>query len=65
MKEEDRAYYRDRAAREMELAREAHHPNAARAHALLARYYAEVVEKGFAPPFRGPHRRLSLFAKSR
>src|SRR5579885_3383699 len=65
MKEEDRIYYRHRAAREMELARAANHPNAVRAHALLARYYAEMIEKGLVPPFPATRRRLSLFARSR
>jgi hypothetical protein len=64
MKDEDLAYYRQRAARERKLAREAHHPNAARAHTQLAGYYAEMVEKEVARPFRAPPPRLSLFSRT-
>src|SRR5579875_2856629 len=59
MKDEDLAYYRQRAERETELAREARHPNAERAHAMLAGYYADMVEKDVVRPFRQAHRRLN------
>ena len=64
MQDEDLLYYRQRAQREMALASEARHPNAVRAHSLLARYYADMVEKGVAGPFREPRPRLNLFARS-
>ena len=65
MKDEDRVYYHRRAQREMELAREARHPNAVRAHAQLASYYADLVENENARSFREERPRLNLFARSR
>ena len=65
MKDEDLAYYRQRAARERELAREARHPNAARAHNLLAGYYADLVGDDAAQPFGGTRAGLKLFTGSR
>ncbi|HEX4737724.1 MAG TPA: hypothetical protein VH331_09190 [Allosphingosinicella sp.] len=65
MKTEDLAYYRQRAERERELAREARHPNAARAHTLLADYYVEMVEEGVARASRALRPRLNLFSRTR
>lgn len=65
MKEEDLVYYRERAARERELAREARHPNAVRAHTLLAGYYADIVGDEVVHPFGESRGRLNLFARSR
>jgi hypothetical protein len=54
MSYEDVLYYRQRAEREMEMARSASHPNAARAHSLLAGYYLDMVgndaRRSFGPP---------------
>jgi len=65
MNDEDLTYYRQRVARETELAREARHPNAVRAHTLLAGYYAEMVRDEVVRPFPERRPRLSLFARSR
>ena len=54
MSYEDVLYYRQRAERELEMARRANHPNAARAHSLLAGYYLDLVgndvRRAFSPP---------------
>jgi hypothetical protein len=50
MNEEDFLYYQRRAEREIELAREARHSGAARAHALLAGYYLDMIYNGAARP---------------
>jgi hypothetical protein len=65
MKEEDRFYYRQRAEQELALAREARHPNAARAHSLLARYCRDIADNQALRPVREPRPRLRLFAGSR
>src|SRR5689334_19497171 len=65
MRDDDLTYYRQRAEREKELARQAHHPNAVRAHTMLAGYYAEMVEKGVVRPFRASRQRLNLFSRTR
>ena len=43
MSEEERSYFRDRAEMEIEAARAAGHPDAARAHFLLAGYYLDLT----------------------
>lgn len=65
MKEDDLAYYRRRVERERELAGEARHPNAVRAHARLAGYYAEMLKETAAEPSPERHQRLSAFSRSR
>jgi hypothetical protein len=60
MSTEDLLYYRRRAEREAEMAQRAMHPNAARAHALLAEHYRHIVESGGLRPFRAPFGRAGL-----
>jgi hypothetical protein len=43
MREEDFRYYQQRAEREIALSREARNASAARAHALLAGYYLDLI----------------------
>jgi hypothetical protein len=43
MKEEDRAYFEQRAEAEIELAQKADHPDVVRAHYELAGYYLDRV----------------------
>jgi hypothetical protein len=51
MSEEDLLYYQSRAEREIELARQARHSGAARAHSLLAGYYLDLIYNGGARSF--------------
>jgi hypothetical protein len=44
MSPDERDYFRDRAAEEMTLAREARHPDAVRSHSMLAAYYLDLVQ---------------------
>jgi hypothetical protein len=43
MSEDERSYYRSRAEEELWAARSADHPDAARAHYLLAGYYLDLA----------------------
>ena len=52
MSEKDFLYYQQRAEREIELSREARNSSAARAHALLAGYYLDLIYNGPGPGFR-------------
>ena len=49
MREEDFLYYQQRAEREIEASREARDASAARAHALLAGYYLDLIYNGAGP----------------
>ena len=62
MSDEDLIYYRQRAAREMEMARRASHPNAVRAHELLAAHYRDIVESDAQRTFSPPRARLRAVA---
>jgi len=62
MSHEDVLYYRQRAEREIEMARHASHPNAARAHSLLAGYYLDMVGNDARRPFDPPSGHLMSVA---
>ena len=64
MTDDDRTYYQERAEREMELARQARHPEAARAHSVLAGHYLDMVHNGVVRPFRAPRSGLRLLVGS-
>ncbi|MBV8685303.1 MAG: hypothetical protein JOZ90_14760 [Alphaproteobacteria bacterium] len=50
---EDRRYFQERAEQELRRAELADHPDAARAHSLLAGYYLDLVHScAEAPPAR-------------
>ena len=51
---EDILYYRQRAEREAEMAQRASHPNAVRAHSLLAGYYRDMLDNGTLLAFSAP-----------
>ena len=51
---EDILYYRQRAEREAEMAERARHPNAARAHSVLAGYYRDILDSGTLLAFSAP-----------
>jgi hypothetical protein len=57
MSEDDLLYYRQRAEREIEASREARNASAARAHALLAGYYLDLVYNGGVGSLRERARR--------
>lgn len=60
MSHEDLVYYRQRAEREAEMAERARHPNAVRAHALLAGHYRDMVDRGGAALPAASDRRLKV-----
>ncbi|MDB5670704.1 MAG: hypothetical protein JWO25_1663 [Alphaproteobacteria bacterium] len=49
----DRGYFRQRAEAEIEAAYEARHPEAARAHYLLAAYYLDLTHNPASQPSTG------------
>ncbi len=52
--QEDVAYYQQRAEQELELAQGAAHPDAARAHSLIAGYYLDLVHSSSFAPAKPP-----------
>lgn len=52
MSDEERAYFRQRAEEEIEAAQRAGHPDAARAHYLLAGYYLDLAHNPSTHPSR-------------
>lgn len=54
MRDGDRAYFSDRAEAEIEAARSATHPTAARAHFLIAGYYLDRAFNPAPPEPEGP-----------
>lgn len=50
MSEDERDYFRQRAEIEIEAAQIAEHPDAVRAHYLLAGYYLDLAYNPLAPP---------------
>ena len=62
MSYDDILYYRQRAERETEMARCASHPNAVRAHQLLAAHYRDLVAADPPRTFSAPRGRLRSVA---
>ena len=51
MSDDERLYFRERAEAEIQAAQAAGHPDAARAHYLMAGYYLDLTYNPAGPPY--------------